>query len=257
MEIISGRYSGLALFILITAIIIIRIQMAKGGKLPKLRELAPIKAIEEGVGRAVEMGRPVLFAESIPHYRMYGGRGAAAIASLSILDRTARLAAKYGAELITAGGRTETYPIIQNITKTAYQAEGKAYNPDNNLFIPEEAYTVGMVGTIEGRRPATCVYSGVLVHESVIFGGSGAKVGAFQIAAGTAMNNIPFLIATCDYVLIGEELYTAAASISEEPVQMGSVAGQDMVKYVMLAILAAGVIMMSAGSTIVKDLLKL
>jgi hypothetical protein len=71
------------------------------------------------------------------------------------------------------------------------------------------------------------------------------------------MNNIPFLIATCDYVLIGEELYTAAASISGEPVQMGSVAGQDLVKYVVLALLAAGVVMMSIGSTIVNDILSI
>jgi hypothetical protein len=236
--------------------VIAMIQKARGGKVPKIRVIPGIAALEEGAGRAVEMGRPVLFAESIPHYRMYGGRGAAAIASLGILTRLAELSAKAGAELVTCGGRTETFPLIQQICRDAYVAEGRTYNEDNNLFIPEEAYTAGVVGAIEGRRPATCVFSGVLVHESVIFGGSGDNIGAFQVAAGTAMNNIPFLVATCDHVMIGEELYTAAASISEDPVQLGSVEGQDISKYVMLGIIVLGVLLMSAGSTAILDFLK-
>jgi hypothetical protein len=56
--------------------------------------------------------------------------------------------------------------------------------------------------------------------------------------------------------MIGEELYTAAASISEDPVQLGSVEGQDISKYVMLGIIVLGVLLMSAGSTAILDFLK-
>ena len=253
--IVAGRISGVIALSVIVVVILGWIALARRGRIPKLRELAPIKAIEEGVGRATEMNRPVLFAESLPNYKLYGAWAAAIIASLTILDYLARLCVKYKANLITCLGRTETLPMVQRITSEAFTSQGQKYDPANILFFPEQAYTAGVSGAILKMKPATCVYSGMIVHEAVIFGEAGNLIGAFQIAAGTAINNIPFLITTCDFTLIGEELYSGAAIVSGHPIQLGSIAGQDFCKYLIMAIVVAGVALISLGSRLILNLL--
>ena len=45
---------------------------------------------------------------------------------------------------------------------------------------------------------------------------------------------------TCDYTLIGEELYAASAYLSREPVQLGTLRGQDIGKACILVTLGIG-----------------
>lgn len=47
-----------------------------------------------------------------------------------------------------------------------------------------------------------------------------------QIACSTSLLNIPFLVAGCDYVIVGEEFYAGGAIISQDPVQLGARATQ-------------------------------
>jgi hypothetical protein len=51
----------------------------------------------------------------------------------------------------------------------------------------------------------------------------------------------------CDYTLIGEELYAAGASLSGDPVQIGSIRGQDIAKAVFIVIIIVGVVLKLLG----------
>ena len=55
-------------------------------------------------------------------------------------------------------------------------------------------------------------------------------IGAIQIAGSDAVTQIPFFITTCDYTLIGEELYAASAYLGREPILLGSLKAQDYAK---------------------------
>ncbi len=48
--------------------------------------------------------------------------------------------------------------------------------------------------------------------ESLILAETGSLSGAIQIAGTDAVTQLPFFITTCDYTLIGEELYAASAT---------------------------------------------
>ena len=50
-----------------------------------------------------------------------------------------------------------------------------------------------------------------------------------------------FFIASCDYTLIGEELFAASAYLTREPIQLGSLHGQDRAKLFLLLMIVAGV----------------
>jgi hypothetical protein len=58
---------------------------------------------------------------------------------------------------------------------------------------------------------------------------------------------LPFFVATCDYTLIGEELYAAGAYLTREPVLLGSMRGQDIAKAIVILIGIAGIIATSFG----------
>ncbi len=69
----------------------------------------------------------------------------------------------------------------------------------------------------------------------------GSRSGAIQIAGTTETNQIPFFIAACDYVIIGDEFYAASAYLSREPTLLGSIVGQDYCKLLLLGIILIGV----------------
>ena len=50
-----------------------------------------------------------------------------------------------------------------------------------------------------------------------------------------------FFIAACDYTSIGEELFAASAYLTREPIQLGSLYGQDRAKLFLLLMIVAGV----------------
>ena len=69
---------------------------------------------------------------------------------------------------------------------------------------------------------------GYFYAESLILAETGANTGAIQIAATDSYTQLPFFITTCDYTLMGEELYAASAYLSREPLLLGSLRAQDV-----------------------------
>jgi len=71
-----------------------------------------------------------------------------------------------------------------------------------------------------------------------------------SIGGTDSTSNIPFIVSSMDYSLIGEEIYAAGAYISEDPVMMGCISGQDIIKLVSLAIIIIGAILFQGGINI-------
>ena len=93
------------------------------------------------------------------------------------------------------------------------------------------AFASGVAGVIIIReKVAASFLFGAFFAESLIFAEVGQQVGAVQVAGTTETNQIPFFIAACDYVIIGDEFYAASAYLSREPTLLGSIVGQDYCK---------------------------
>jgi hypothetical protein len=97
------------------------------------------------------------------------------------------------------------------------------------------------------EKPAANFYMGYFYAESLILAETGANTGAIQIAATDSYTQLPFFITTCDYTLMGEELYAASAYLSREPLLLGSLRAQDVCKGILITALVAGTILATFG----------
>ncbi len=226
---------------------------------PKIKAPAGLLAVEEAVGRATEMGKPI-------HYSPGTGSvttadAPQAFAGLAILGYVCRIAARMETKVICTIRFPELQPMAQEIMAAAYRQEGRPdlYSPDMTLFLSSAqfAYATGVMGIMEREQVAANFLVGPFIAESLILAEVGASIGAFQIAGCASMGQIPFFVASCDYTLVGEELYAAAALASEDRVLMGSIVGQDLIKALAVVTLVVGLVLKMAGIAHFDKLLKL
>lgn len=205
------------------------IEKAKNGDQIYMRPIAAIKAMEEAVGRATEMGKPVLYVPGISSLDQID-----TISGLTILGHVAGMTAEYGAGLHVP----VCVPIVMETAKEtcqqAYLKKGKndLYRKDMVHYVTDDqfAYAAGVNGIMLREKPAAVFFQGKFYAESLILAETGNSIGAIQIAGTGSSSQIPFFVTACDYTLIGEEFYAASAYLSGSPEMLGSIKGQDYVK---------------------------
>ncbi|GAH80264.1 unnamed protein product [marine sediment metagenome] len=104
------------------------------------------------------------------------------------------------------------------------------------------------------EKPAANFYMGYYYAESLILAETGADTGAIQIAGTDSVTQLPFFITSCDYTIIGEELYAASAYLSKEPLQLGSLKAQDLAKVIIGVFILTGIASTLFGWMWVVDL---
>ena len=197
------------LFRSISAIVIVAIVAARNGVVMKIRKIAALEAIDEAVGRATEMGRPVLFVPGIQDMN-----DLQTVAGITVLGRVAKVAAEYDAALEVPTSRSLVMTAARDTVQAAYLAAGRgdAYHADRINYITDEqfGYVAYLAGTMNRERPATCLYMGAFYAESLLLAENGNSIGAIQIAGTAESSQLPFFVAACDYTLIGEEFFAAS-----------------------------------------------
>lgn len=210
-----------------------------------IRRIPGINAIDEAVGRAVEMGRPMAFSFGLAPV------GPLFFACLGVLSHIARRAARYGSRLLIPQMDVEVMTITQSAVRECFRKEGRpeAYREEDIRFMSDEqfAFASGFMGMVHRERAAACFLFGSFAAESLILAEAGQQAGAIQVAGTTSSEQVAFFITTCDYTIIGEEVYAAGAYLSGDPVQRGSLRGQDVAKMALLALLLAGAVNSTAS----------
>ncbi len=231
---------------LLSFFIIYMIMQARAGKPLFIRKIAGMEAVDEAVGRATEMGRKIFYIPGINDMD-----NVQTIAGITILGRVAELAAQYETWLEVPVCRSLVLVTAKEVVKSAYTKAGRpdAFHENQVHYLTDDqfGYAAAIDGMVVREKPATIFYMGAFFAESLILAETGNATGAIQIA-GTAMpSQLPFFVAACDYTLIGEELFAASAYLSKEPMQLGSLKGQDMGKAVILVAIILGIVLETFG----------
>lgn len=243
----SGNYfnwrklNNLIVAVAFSSIVLAAISMARRRDL-YVRRIAGLEALDEALGRATEMGKPVLFVHGLTSMDSIS-----TIAAVNILGRVAQRTARYDTALKVANYDPMVMAVSQETVKAAYLEAGRpdAYNPDNVFLVATEqfAYAAAVEGIMVRERPAAHVMMGYFYAESLLLAETGTTTGAIQIAGTDSYTQLPFFVTTCDYTLMGEELYAASAYLAREPRLLGSLKGQDIGKAALLVVLVVGVLL--------------
>jgi hypothetical protein len=242
----TDRIPILLMVILFSATAIAFIIRARHGYDFFVRPIAGIKAVDDAIGRATEMGRPILYVPGL-------GTAAdvATIAAFTILGRVARRVVEYNTKVIVPNYDPVVMAVCQEVVKEAYSAAGKPemYDPKDVYFITQDQfpYTAAVNGVMLRERPATNFYMGMFYAESLVLAETGFISGSIQIAGTDQLVQIPFFVSVCDFVLMGEELYAASAYLSREPQQLGTLKAQDWGKVLAVVLIIIGVIFSTIG----------
>jgi hypothetical protein len=194
-----------------------------------IRPIAGLQAVDDAIGRATEMGKPLLFVSGLT-----GIGDVPTIAAMLILGHLARRAAPYETPILAPCNDPMVMSVTREIVRESYTEAGRpdAYQPENIYFVTDSQF--GYVAAVDGlmlrEKPAANFYMGYFFAESLILAETGNEAGAIQIAGTDADTQLPFFITSCDYTLMGEELYAAGAYLSRDPVLLAQLKGQDIGK---------------------------
>ena len=237
----KGLIPVLFAVIIFTGLTVIFVSAAKKGKELYVRPLAGIEAVDDAIGRATEMGKPILYV-----FGLGTASDIATIASFTILSRVAKRVAEYQTTLIVPCYDPIVMAVAQDIVKTSYMDAGRPndYKEDSVFFITQAQFAyVGAVNGIMIRElPATNIYMGKFYAESLMLAETGVVSGSIQIAGTDEIAQIPFFVVACDYTLIGEELFAASAYLGREPLLLGSLKAQDYAKAAVLVLALFGIL---------------
>lgn len=222
-------------------LVLIFIKQAQSGKELYIRPIAGIAAVDEAIGRATEMGRPILYVMGLG-----APNDIASIASYTILGRIAKKTAEYQTPILVPCNDPIMMSIAQETVRGAYLDAGRpdAYREENIFFVTtmQFAYVAAVNGIMLREKTATNFYLGKFFAESLILAETGSVAGSIQISGTDEVAQIPFFVAATDYTLIGEELYAASAYLGREPLLLGALKAQDWAKGLIMALLILGVL---------------
>ncbi len=240
VQYLDTGWVGIAFTMMLVLFILFNIKRAGKNQNLFIRRIAGLNAIDEAIGRATEMGRPVLMVPGI------GDLNAISVQALNIFAYVSKTAARFSSPIRLCCGNAAVFTVAQEIIRDAYQQEGMVdrYDPDSVRFLSDRqfAFAASVSGLILREKAAAAFFLGEFFAESLIFAETANSVGAIQIASSTQSTQTPFFIAACDYVLIGDEFYAASAYLTRKPVLVGSLIGQDWSKMAVGGLVLLGAI---------------
>ena len=124
-----------------------------------LRRIPGLDAVDEAIGRATELGKPILYLTGA-----HDMSDPSTIAAAVILGRVAKRTAAYETELMVPHRDPITMAVCQEITKQAYLEAGKPdlFKEDSNFFITSDqfSYTAAVDGIMLRKKPAANFFMG-------------------------------------------------------------------------------------------------
>ncbi len=248
----TAQVNNLVFVLAFTGVLLGSIAAARRNPHVPLRRIAGLDAVEEAIGRSTEMGRPILYLTGAGDMSEVP-----TIAATVILGQVAKKVAHYETTLKVPHRDPIVMAVCQEIVKEAYVEAGRpdAFKEDSNFFITGDqfSYTAAVDGIMLREKPAANFFMGSYFAESLLLTETGASTGAIQIAGTDSDHQLPFFVTTCDYTLIGEELYAASAYLSREPVLVGTLRGQDFGKAFIMGVLVIGTALATVGVMLQSD----
>jgi hypothetical protein len=236
---------GLVLLVLFVLVLFYQAFRVRAGRSRDLRPLPGLDKLPVHIGHAAETGHAIHVSVGVAG--LGGPATAETWAGLDLLAQLADQAAVYGSPLLVTVADATVLPLAQDIVRRAYSRQGdpEGYDPTQVRLVSTDptAYAAGVMGLLEREPLTTNVMIGPFGDEYLLIGETGARRGVPQLVGASDPRTLPYVYATADDPLIGEEMFAAGAYTSRLPFQIGSLLTQDLARLVIVVAIVVVAVM--------------
>jgi len=145
--------------------------------------------------------------------------------------------------------KSHMIPVAEDMVRSAYARAGKPdlYDRETVYYAGEHqrALMAAVMGYMYKERPAASFLFGTAALETITILGAAATIGALQI--GGSSGKFGYFVSTCDYCLICDEQYAAAAAITQKKSDLGTILGMDYLKLLAMLLMVISLAVNMAG----------
>jgi hypothetical protein len=214
------------------------------GLKPALRPIPGYDALKAYLGRATESGRSVHVSLGT------GGIGAGVtsetLAGLSVLEYVVAQAAVSGLKPIVTVSDPSVLPVAEDVVRQGYSLYGylEEYDPTSVRFISSDrvAYAAGVTDVLDHAGVGANIMVGSFGDEFLLMSEVGAGRGIDQVGGTASPQILPFVYASADHTLIGEEIFAAGAYLLDKTSHIASLATQDWIRTAIIITIVIGIV---------------
>jgi hypothetical protein len=231
----------LAIILLATALMLLAVRQLRSGQRFALRELPAYATFRRQVGLAVESGRR-------PHMTLGRGGlqtvyGPTSVAALEMLQHVGEVNGRSGITAQATVGDATLLPVVQDQLRSAYERADRRVTVEleDVQFLADAAfpfiYAAGVTEAMEREEIGNSVIVGHFGTEIALIAEAAQRNDLGQILGTDDPLAMALATAASPDVLWGEELFAAGAYLQAEPVQVASVRTQDMMRWLLAALI--------------------
>jgi hypothetical protein len=262
---VTGRSASFIMTITLWIVYMYLIDRTRKGYRPYIRTLPAFEAIEEGIGRATEMNRPVMWSTG-DKGTLFNELAPQVLMSFAALRYITELCCKYGTRQIVCvggqrGGGADLLPYVQGIVDEVYKAhgrEGDAIGVVRFIASEQSAYQMGLQGVIMRENVGANFIIAPFGDPMIPLSEAGTRVGAMQVGGGGRYGGSMdhFYVAFLDYWMICDEVFAFSALLQKDPIEIAGVAIGDYTKWVLIALSLLGFVLIQVGIDFIKVFLQ-
>ncbi len=219
------------------------LQVRKGRQYP-FRPIPAFDVLKSLLMAVAETGRKVHV--SLGTGGIGGDQTASVTAGLAVLDYLAEQGASMGISPNVTVADPTALIAAQDVLYRAYVHKGRAKScrlTDIQFVAPDPtAYATGVQTVLDDERVTANVMVGQFGDEYLLIGETGAQRNLVQVVGSNALDPQPFIAATSEYPLLGEEAFAAGAYLTDQPAQVASLRVQDVLRVLIVVVILAGVL---------------
>lgn len=238
---------ALALLLVMLPLLLLFTSQLRAGRRVSLRPIEAFQRLKGLIGRGAETERPIHM--SLGTGGIIDASTAESLAGITLLEHVARQSVSSGAPLIVTVSDPTLLPLAQEIVRHAWESRLHRYlaaPPEVRLIAPEPvAYAAGVMDVLIGENVTANIMVGKFGHEYLLMGEAGVRAQVPQVVGGVSPQELPFIHATADDALIGEEIFASGAYLSPRATHIASLRVQDWLRVLISGVILLGVLLRS------------
>ena len=249
----------LVLFLIFLVVFFFVNWFVKRGIAFSLRPISGYAVLKGLLGRSAEAGQPVHLSLGITGI---GDRFTAdTTAALYVLEYLAERGAISASPPIVTCAHPTALPVAQDLMRRAYRRQSypeefdparvRMIAPDPHLYLGGQndafAYAAGTMHIIDHQNLVANVLIGNFGSEFLLLGETGARNNLSQVGGTSVTQVLPFVYATMNHPLIGEEIYAGGAYLSDKPSHRSSLFAQDVFRWLIVIGVIVAILLRTLG----------